>query len=150
MLVYTFPPLKEEVVESRPNRFLVVTKSGRLCHLHDPGRLKELIYRGNKVLIRETQGKRKTSCQVTAAWSGKEWVLTDSSIHNEVARKFLPAGAKAEVKIGKSRVDFMFDNTFVEVKGCTLVKDGKALFPDAPTKRGKRHLEELIELKKEG
>ncbi|MUM65748.1 DNA/RNA nuclease SfsA [Acidianus infernus] len=149
-LVYEFKEeLHEEIVESRLNRFLVQTKSGKLCHLHDPGRLKELIYPGNKILVRQVEkGKRKTSCQVTAAWDGR-WVITDSSIHNAIARKFLP-GARQEVKLGKSRIDFFYDNTYVEVKGCTLVNDGVALFPDAPTERGRKHLEELIRAMERG
>jgi sugar fermentation stimulation protein A len=60
-----------------------------------------------------------------------------------------------EFRIGKSRLDFRLiledgQNCFVEVKGCTLTKNGKALFPDAPTIRGARHLRELISLKKNG
>ena len=139
----------EEVVESRPNRFVVVTKSGKRCHIHDPGRLRELIYPGNRILVRAKKGK-KTDCWVTAAWTGSVWAITDSSIHNEIARKFLPENARAEVKFGRSRFDFAFDDTFVEVKGCSLVKDGKALFPDAVTERGRRHMLELAELVKQG
>ena len=139
----------EEVVEDRPNRFVVITKRGKRCHVHDPGRLKELIYPGNRVLVRAKKGK-KTDCWVTAAWADGIWVLTDSSVHNDIARKFLPSNARAEVKLGDSRFDFAFDDTFVEVKGCSLVKDGKALFPDAVTERGRRHMLELAELTKQG
>ena len=46
--------------------------------------------------------------------------------------------------IGKSRIDFVLDGILLEVKGCSLVKDGVALFPDAPTERGTRHVEEII------
>uniref|UniRef100_A0A0F2LPA1 Sugar fermentation stimulation protein homolog n=1 Tax=Candidatus Aramenus sulfurataquae TaxID=1326980 RepID=A0A0F2LPA1_9CREN len=148
-VVYEFPELHEEVVKERVNRFLVLTASSRVCHLHDPGRLKELIYPGNRILVREVnRGKRKTDCQVTAAWDGT-WVITDSSVHSQIAEKFLP-GAKREVKVGNSRLDFQFGDTFVEVKGCTLAKNRVALFPDAPTERGRRHLEELIRLKEKG
>ncbi|BDC17713.1 DNA/RNA nuclease SfsA [Acidianus sp. HS-5] len=148
MLVYEFKEkLHEDFVEERLNRFIVKTKSGRICHLHDPGRLKELIYPGNKILIREKEG-RKTNCQVTAAWDGR-WVITDSSIHNAIAKVFLP-GAKPEVKLGNSRIDFLLCDTYVEVKGCTLVKNGVALFPDAPTERGRRHLEELMKVVEKG
>ena len=52
---------------------------------------------------------------------------------------------KKEVKLGKSRIDFMLDGTPLEVKGVSLVKDGLALFPDAPTERGTRHVNEIIE-----
>lgn len=66
---------------------MVLTQSGKLCHLHDPGRLKELIYPGNKILVREVNGnKRKTLCQVTAVWNNL-WVVVDSSIHNDTAKK---------------------------------------------------------------
>lgn len=149
LIVYEFPPLEEEIVKERINRFLVVTVSGRKCHLHDSGRLKELIYPGNKILVREIKGKnRKTDCQVTAAWDGL-WVITDSSVHSQIAKKFLQ-GAKSEVKIGNSRLDFQLGNTYIEVKGCNLVRNGIALFPDAPTERGRKHLEELIKLKERG
>ncbi len=47
-------------------------------------------------------------------------------------------------------MNFLVDNCYVEVKGVTLIIDGEARFPDAPTKRGTKHLEELIKLKKEG
>ncbi|MDT7876228.1 MAG: DNA/RNA nuclease SfsA [Sulfolobaceae archaeon] len=150
-LVHEFTdPLWEEIVEKRLNRFTVLTKSGKLCHLHDPGRLQELIFEGNRILVRKGSGK-KTQCWVTASWHPiANWVITDSSIHSQIARKFLPQNVKSEVKVGNSRIDFEFNNTFVEVKGCTLVKGGKALFPDAPTERGRKHLEELINLKKMG
>ena len=149
-VVYTFEgPLEEAVVESRPNRFLVRLADGRLCHLHDPGRLPELIYRGSRVLVRPTRGAR-TSCSVTAAWGGGGWVVTDSRIHGDVASRFLPEGARREVRVGSSRLDFAFDDTYVEVKGCTLVVGGVALFPDAPTERGARHVRELARLRAEG
>nr|WP_240938783.1 DNA/RNA nuclease SfsA [Metallosphaera hakonensis] len=138
----------EEVVKERPNRFMVITQSGLSCHLHDPGRLKELIYPGNKILVRKLPGK-KTTCSVVAGWDGT-WVIVDSRLHPILARKFLPGNVKSEVKVGGSRLDFQFDDTWVEVKGCSLVKNGVALFPDAPTKRGQRHLKELTEIAKQG
>ena len=61
---------------------------------------------------------------------------------------------KPEYGYGNSRFDFLLKNDkercLVEVKSCTLVRDGVALFPDAPTLRGQRHLMELIKAKKEG
>jgi sugar fermentation stimulation protein A len=148
--VYEFPELWEERVKERPNRFVVVTQSGRVCHVHDPGRLKELLFPGNRILVRRAVGKRKTDCQVTAAWGGSDWVVVDSSVHSAIARHFLPEDSSSEVEVGDSRLDFAFDDTYVEVKGCSLVRDGVALFPDAPTERGRKHVEELIRLKSEG
>ena len=52
---------------------------------------------------------------------------------------------KTEVKIGKSRIDFTLDRVPLEVKGVTLVEKGIALFPDAPTERGARHVKEIVE-----
>ena len=52
---------------------------------------------------------------------------------------------KKEVKIGNSRIDFVLDNAPLEVKDVSLVRDGIALFPDAPTERGARHVKEIIE-----
>jgi sugar fermentation stimulation protein A len=61
---------------------------------------------------------------------------------------------KSEISYGKSRLDFLIENDlqkgYVEVKGVTLVQNKIALFPDAPTTRGARHLNELIEIVKNG
>ena len=47
-------------------------------------------------------------------------------------------------------MNFLVDSCYIEVKGVTLIVDGEARFPDAPTERGTKHLKELIKLKKEG
>ncbi|MEM0158567.1 MAG: DNA/RNA nuclease SfsA [Thermoplasmataceae archaeon] len=136
--------LEGEVLD-RPNRFIVrVIQGGKLleCHLHDPGRLKELIFPGARVLIRPASGLR-TKYSVTAAWSGNRWVLTDTRFHNLIARKFLPPEALGEVALGGSRIDFRIGNAYVEVKGGTLIKGNVAYFPDAPTARGAHHLQLL-------
>lgn len=136
----------------RPNRFLVMARIGGdtlACHLHDPGRLSELIFQGNEILIRPTKGE-KTRYSVTAAMDRGEWVLTDSRFHNAMAKKFLPAEAESEIKVGNHRLDFKVGNTYIEVKGGTLLREGKAMFPDAPTIRGTAHLRLLKELKISG
>ncbi len=70
---------------------------------------------------------------MTAAWSwdgGGEWVVVDSGIHSDIASKFLPSGSRREVRVGRHRLDFAFDDAYVEVKGgCTLAVGGRALFP---------------------
>lgn len=149
-VVYKFEgPLKLVEIVDRPNRFLVrVTESGtiKLCHLHDPGRLPELVRPGAEALVRPTRGA-KTDCSVTAirAPNGR-WVVTDSRIHSAIARKFLGEGAEQEVRVGGHRLDFKLGDTYIEVKGCTLVVDGVALFPDAPTRRGAEHMSLLKSL----
>jgi sugar fermentation stimulation protein A len=149
--VYQFDELMPAIFVNRINRFLAIVKQKgviRYCHIHDPGRLPEL-RPGTEILIRETEGK-KTNCSLTAFLCDSTWVIADSRIHSSVASSFLPANAKREVKVGESRLDFFYDKTFVEVKGCTLVHNGVALFPDSPTERGRKHLNELIRLSSEG
>ncbi|MFB6489734.1 MAG: DNA/RNA nuclease SfsA [Thermoproteus sp. AZ2] len=142
-VVYVFEgPLTPVEILERPNRFVVRVVDGgreRLCHLHDPGRLPELVRRGAKALVRPTRGA-KTDCSITAIEAPNGvWVVADSRIHSDIAALFLP-GAEREVKVGGRRLDFKLGDEYVEVKGCTLVENGRALFPDAPTRRGAEHM----------
>ncbi len=146
---------------SRPNRFTVVldTLTGeRRCHLRDPGRLTEILIPGARTIFLERKGPgRKTDCEVLAVWSGSWWTVVNSGLHTPLATELIRSGAvpelptqapiRREVRFGDSRVDLMLATsppTLVEVKGCTLVIDGVALFPDAPTERGTRHVLNLI------
>lgn len=163
----------EGVFLERPNRYLAKVemiidgeKSEELVHVHDPGRLKELLYPENRVLIRRAKhDNRKTKWDLIAAKADDEWIVINSVFHRGICEAILnreeisPFGKidsfKAEVKYGdKSRIDFLLQKDgkeiWVESKGCTLTVDKTAIFPDAPTKRGKRHLEELIEIKEKG
>jgi sugar fermentation stimulation protein A len=160
---------------SRPNRFLGIVditspkknrKKKEKVHVHDPGRLNELLYPGNKVLLRKTSNpNRKTKWDLIAAMYDDQWVLVHSGFHREIAEwvigneKVSPfkkvKDIKPEVKFGKSRLDFLLTKKngkkiWVEVKGCTLAVDDVALFPDAPTIRGSRHVRHLIEAKEKG
>lgn len=152
-VVYEFQgPFREVEILDRPNRFLVRVLDGgavRSCHIHDPGRLPELIRRGARAVVRPTRGA-KTDCSITAIEAPNGvWVVADSRIHNDVASLFL-GEAKREVKIGGHRLDFAVGDMYVEVKGCTLVVDGVAMFPDAPTKRGAEHMAILRSLVESG
>lgn len=151
--VFTFwETLLEGKVIDRPNRFLVniMAEGGPLkCHIHDPGRLKELIFPGNSILYRPTSGI-KTSHSVTAALDNGHWILTDTRIHSAVASAFLPEDAEREVRIGNHRIDFRHGDALIEVKGCTMLQGNTATFPDAPTKRGREHLGLLREHVREG
>ena len=146
--------LKEGTFLTRPNRFvsqIVYENNISLAHIHDPGRLKELLIKGKKVLFSDSKGK--LDYYVKAVKSENEWVIIDTSLHSKIANlvfKYLPQLSKVkdikkEVKLGKSRIDFMLDGTPLEVKGVTLVKEDLALFPDAPTERGVRHVKEIIQ-----
>jgi sugar fermentation stimulation protein A len=163
------------IFKERPNRFLGIVdittpqkyKSKKVkVHVHDPGRLKELLYPKNKVLLRKaTNPNRKTKWDLIAAKYEMDWILVNSSFHREIAEwiinnpKVSPfkriKKIKPEAKFDNSRLDFLLTKKngkkiWVEVKGCTLAEDGVALFPDAPTKRGARHIGHLMEAKKNG
>jgi len=155
----------------RPNRFLVNLKlegsnKTEKAFLHDPGRMKELLVPNARLIIREPLRlkDRKTNWDILAVEHENRIVTINSSLPNRVVKQAIKNkwikeisnynNMKAEVNYGNSRLDFFLfndkDTCFVEVKGVTLVKGTKALFPDAPTKRGARHLRELIDIKSKG
>jgi sugar fermentation stimulation protein A len=149
---------KKGIFIERPNRYLSkISIDGKveLVHVHDPGKLRELLYEGNEVLIRKADNpNRKTKFDLIAAKKDGEYILVNSMYHRYISENFLKRKHKnlrAEVKHGKSRIDFLAnDNIWIEIKGCTLSENGVAKFPDAPTKRGLKHLNELMDLKNQG
>jgi sugar fermentation stimulation protein A len=152
--IFKIPDLKKGIFLNRPNRFVSEIKYQdeiELAHIHDPGRLEELLKPGKEILFTYSKGKLKY--YVKAVKSNDEWVLIDTSLHSRIALKifrFLPELSKIkeinkEVPLGKSRIDFLLDGIPLEVKGVTLVKENIALFPDAPTERGRRHVQEIID-----
>ena len=165
--------LTEGIFIDRPNRYLAnVMIDGEVVsvHVHDPGRLKELLYPLNKCLVKYVPGdKRKTQWDMIAAQKSDDYVLVHSGYHRYIAEAILndpllnPFGIfktmRAEAKYGQSRIDFLAqvesdqrvsETIWVEVKGCSLSEEGVAKFPDAPTVRGTRHLEELMHIKSSG
>ena len=164
-VIFSIHPDKKGIFLERLNRFVGLVKIEEkiaYVHIHDPGRLSELLYEGNEILLkRYNSAKRKTSWEIIASKLGNEWILTNSKFHSKIAERILesdfsPFGCLndivSEVKYGKSRLDFYIPskNLWIEVKGCTLLKDFAALFPDAPTSRGRRHIEELIKIRENG
>jgi len=152
--LFKIPDLKEGIFCKRPNRFvseIMHNTKNYTAHVHDPGRLTELLVKGRKVLFNESRGK--LDYYLRAVKADDEWVLIDTAQHSKIAMelfKKLPNYSdvqeiKKEVFIGKSRIDFTLDGTPLEVKGVTLVKGDIALFPDAPTERGARHVQEIID-----
>ena len=153
----------------RPNRFLVQAEiDGRqeLAHLADPGRLRELLLPGAPLLLRRESGeRRKTRYTVFLVRQGATWVCIDTRMPNKVAREALESGqllpfrgydaVRGEVTRGNSRLDFLLTSPslpccWVEVKSVSLVEGGRALFPDAPTSRGARHVRELADIVAKG
>ncbi len=154
----------------RKNRFSVLAEmadgAGKFeCHLPNPGKLKELLVPGTELLLRPAKNpdRRKTKFDVFAVRTEAGAVVVDSRIPNKIMREALSSGellqfsgyelVRSEPAYGNSRLDFLLagdELCLVEVKSCTLVREGIALFPDAPTERGRRHLLELAKAHKEG
>lgn len=158
-IAHSFSPLTRAAFIDRPNRFLVrcrLPDEEIVAHLPATGRLRELLVAGAEVwLTQQRAPHRKTDWDLTLIRGPSGLVCLDTRVPGRVVGKLLAAGAvpgiqagavRAEVTRGHSRLDFRVDGdppTWVEVKSVTLVVDGVARFPDAPTERGRRHLEEL-------
>lgn len=161
----------EGIFLRRPNRFIAnVLINGReeTVHVKNTGRCKELLTEGCKVYLAASDNPlRKTKYDLIAAEKDRSplpflLINTDSQIPNDAAAEWLPKSGlfsekaiiKREVTKGSSRFDFYIEDgnrkVFLEVKGVTLEFDGIAMFPDAPTERGVKHIEELISLRKQG
>ena len=151
--IIKFNNLKRGTFIFRSNRFvgeIYYDDQKELAHIHDPGRMKELLIKGREILFTSSKGKLKY--YIKAVKAENEWVLIDTALHSKIAREvfdLMPEFSKvkeikSEVKIGNSRIDFSLDGVLLEVKGVSLVKDKLALFPDAPTERGTRHVTEII------
>ncbi|MBQ5761033.1 MAG: DNA/RNA nuclease SfsA [Clostridia bacterium] len=150
---------------SRPNRFIAhVEVDGKVevCHVKNTGRCRELLIPGTTVWIDESDNpNRKTRFDLIAVDRGGMMVNMDSQAPNRLFAEWAKEGhlgvldeIKAECRFGESRFDFRLRQgeqlTYVEVKGCTLEVEGEALFPDAPTERGVRHIRELMAAKVAG
>ena len=151
---------------SRPNRFVAqVEQKGRqeVCHVKNTGRCKELLVPGAELYVQRSDNPaRKTALDLISVKKGEQWVNIDSQAPNKVAEEWLKAGGlgykdiyvKPECKYGNSRFDFYLEyegrKAFMEVKGVTLEEDGVARFPDAPTERGVKHIEELMRCMENG
>ncbi len=167
-------PLIPAVFVRRPNRFVVEAKlpAGELvsAHLADPGRLKELLLPGALLRLRPVPEEKPRKTRYTVALVRSQdrpcrWVSVDTSLPNRLAEKLLEENRipgmpecgelRREVTRGRSRFDFLITGadgveTLVEVKSVTLVQNGVARFPDAPTARGARHVRELTGIVREG
>jgi len=154
--------------QERPNRFLALVKVKNRTlpsFVPNPGRMHELLTPGIEILLREVvREKRKTSYDLIGVLYNGQMVSVDSRVPNKLVlealknkdiEEFSEYGIiKPEQGYGHTRFDFLLSNKhemcLLEVKSCTLVKDGVAMFPDAETERGGRHLRDLMKARKEG
>ncbi|MGB0405022.1 MAG: DNA/RNA nuclease SfsA [Fusobacterium sp.] len=168
-ILYEIGKTEEGIFIDRPNRFICKVKLDNeevLVHVHDSGRIKELLYKGNKVKIRRAKNieKRKTKWDLISARADDgEDILLNSAFHRYISENILndeeisPFGKidflKAEVKKGHSRLDYLLEKNnekiWLEIKGASLVENKEAIFPDAPSLRASKHLDILIDITKE-
>jgi len=149
---------------SRPNRFIAyvnINGSVEKVHVKNTGRCKELLIEGVRaVLERSDNSERRTKYDLIAVWKNGMLVNIDSQAPNKAVYEFLKEHSDPDIEIipeytlGNSRFDLLLKKgdkrTLIEVKGVTLENDGLALFPDAPTERGLKHVNELIENARKG
>lgn len=158
--------INDGVFIKKYNRFLCSARIEGVdwdCHIPNTGRLGELLFPGNAVGLRYVaHPNRKTSYELVLAQKEGFWYCVDSRIPNQLVKEWAADGKISEWKdckltaektFGNSRFDFKIDgglSGYIEVKGVTLERDGRGYFPDAPTERGRKHLEELIEVHRQG
>lgn len=151
---------------SRPNRFVArVEAEGEelVCHVKNTGRCRELLVPGATVWLEESPNpSRKTKFDLIAVEKGDRLINMDTQAPNKVFGEWAAAGGfregltllRPETTYGSSRFDFYWESSksrgFVEVKGVTLEEDGVVRFPDAPTLRGVKHLDELVKAREAG
>ena len=162
-------PLVEGTYLSRPNRFSVTCLTGgkeAYVFMPNPGRMRELLLPGAKLVLADhgRQAGRRTRFTVMAAYYDERIVFLHTHLNNLVARilvenKAIPelrdfAVAGTEVTAGDHRFDHLLRDVagdlYLEVKSCTLSANGIAMFPDAVTERGRRHLLALARMQAEG
>lgn len=158
---------KEATFLERATRFsALLDLEGReeLAHLPNSGRLGELLTFGRQVIVVERDSPhRKTRYDLVMAHFDDKLVSVDARLPNSLVHEALLHGAlpelngysfvRREVTYGPSRLDFLLGSSppcLLEVKSVTLVRQRMAMFPDAPTARGKRHLLTLMEAKRGG
>lgn len=160
--------MRKAVFLKRKNRFsCLVRLSGReeTVYLPNSGRLETILFPGQKVyLVDRASPSRRTRYDLVMTDLGGILVSVDSRVPGDViyealCNRALPqfidySSIRREVVYGNSRLDFCLSRgevlCFLEIKSVILVEERIAHFPDAPTARGRRHLESLIQAKSEG
>ena len=148
---------------SRPNRFIanvIIDGSPAVAHVKNTGRCKELLLPGAEVYLEKPDNpQRKTAYDLIAVRKSNGLLINiDSQAPNKVVQEWLKLQSfdliRPEYTYGNSRMDFYLEKETkryrLEVKGCTLEREGIGYFPDAPTERGAKHLRELRKAISEG
>ena len=147
--------------KSRPNRFIAnIEINGRVevCHVKNTGRCRELLIPNAAVFVQKSDNpNRKTAFDLIAVYKDDRLINMDSQIPNKVFNEWVNKSnyfknvtvIKPEYTLGNSRIDFYIEankeKILAEIKGVTLEANGIVRFPDAPTLRGLKHIEELCD-----
>ena len=152
----------------RPNRFIahvLVDNTEEIVHVKNTGRCREILQEGTLVILEKAKNtERKTKYSIIAAYKGDVLINIDSQVPNMVVYHGIKDGKIKEIEdvtklskeivYGNSRFDLYFETKeqrgFIEVKGVTLETEGIAMFPDAPTQRGCKHIYEMIKAVADG
>ena len=151
---------------SRPNRFIadvLINGKAEVCHVKNTGRCKELLIPNCTVYLdKSSNTDRKTKYDLIAVQKGEKLINIDSQAPNKAFGEWIENGGyfkdviliKPECKYKNSRFDFYIETEdrkiFAEIKGVTLEEGGVVKFPDAPTERGVKHINELCDAIKNG
>ena len=151
---------------NRPNRFIAnveIDGNIQVCHVKNTGRCKELLVLNATVYLEKSNNpNRKTQYDLVTVKKGNLLINMDSQAPNKIFREWAENSGyfenltkiKSEVTFGSSRLDFYLETpqykAYAEIKGVTLEEKGIVKFPDAPTQRGVKHLQELITAVKNG
>lgn len=152
----------------RPNRFIAhieINGAVQVCHMPNPGRMWELLFPGVVMYVRPAgQTDRKTAYDVVGIERDGVPILLDTQYNNDIAAKLIQEHRipgweewnllRREVTVGDSRFDLLLHKGkelfYLEVKSCTLFGRHGAMFPDAVTERGRKHIMELAAMHDEG
>lgn len=156
---------KDGLFLSRLNRFEALVRIDigvELVHVPNTGRMHELLHEGTEViLLKSNNPNRKTRYTLFFVKKLGHLICVNSVLANDVFEDAIKSGKinwlegtiKREVTYHKSRIDFFIEGdkkTFVEIKCGTYEENGIVMFPDAPTERGRKHIEELMDAMNEG
>lgn len=158
--------IEQAVFLERPNRFIAYAMIGgqkETVHVKNTGRCAELLVPEAVIYVQKSDNPdRKTKWDLIAVEKGKRLINMDSQAPNQAAKEWIEQGKfvqnvtqiRPETVYGSSRFDLYVEagdrKIFIEVKGVTLEENGVCRFPDAPSERAVKHLEELIRAVKEG
>ncbi len=164
--IMNYENMRTGIFCSRPNRFIALVEIDgcvQTCHVKNTGRCRELLIPGAKVFVQESDNpSRRTKYSIIGVKKEKRIINIDSQAPNKAVFQWLQRDGlfkditclKSEKTYGNSRFDFYIETRkekiYMEVKGVTLEDNGIVLFPDAPTKRGVKHIKELCRCRKEG